>query len=214
MVDLWWLLIPVALLPVAALSGWLAARRSQNVGPSVSTGGLRSNYFRGINYLLNEQPDKAIEAFIRVLEVDSETVETHLALGNLYRRRGEVDRAIRIHQNIIARPTLRADQRNEALLELGNDYMRAGLLDRAENLFRELCDTDGYTVPALRQIIDLYQQEKDWDQAIVCARRLAGVSGEPLGRVIAHYYCEQAGTCAAEWTAREGLTNHPTSARE
>ena len=139
MVDLWWPLIPVALLPLAAVSGWFAARRSLSIEQAVSSADIRSDYFRGINYLLNEQPDKAIEAFIRVLEVDSETVETHLALGNLYRRRGEVDRAIRIHQNLIARPTLSLDQRNEALLELGHDYMSAGLLDRAENLFQELC---------------------------------------------------------------------------
>ena len=192
MVDLWWLLIPVALLPVAAVSGWFAARRSLGINQSASSADIRSDYFRGINYLLNEQPDKAIEAFIRVLEVDSETVETHLALGNLYRRRGEVDRAIRIHQNLIARPTLRRDQRNEALLELGHDYMSAGLLDRAENLFQELCETDAYTVPALRQIIDLYEQEKDWDQAISAARRLAMATGEHLSGVIAHYHCEKA----------------------
>ena len=193
MVDLWWLLIPVALLPVAAVSGWLAAaRRNLSVNQVVSSADIRSDYYRGINYLLNEQPDKAIEAFIRVLEVDSETVETHLALGNLYRRRGEVDRAIRIHQNLIARPTLNLDQRNEALLELGHDYMSAGLLDRAENLFQELSDTDAYTVPALRQMIDLYEQEKDWDQAIVSARSLAKATGEYLGGVIAHYYCEKA----------------------
>ena len=189
MIEVWWLLIPVALLPVAALSGWFVSRRRGNVPASV---GMRSDYFRGINYLLNEQPDKAIEAFIRVLEVDSETVETHLALGNLYRRRGEVDRAIRIHQNLIARPTLHQAQRNEALLELGHDYMSAGLLDRAERLFQELCDIDDYTVPALRRIIDLYEQEKDWDQAIVCASRLAKATGEDFRVVTAHYYCEQA----------------------
>ena len=192
MVDLLWLLIPVALLPVAAVSGWLSARRSVDLNRATSPGDIRSDYFRGINYLLNEQPDKAIEAFIRVLEVDSETVETHLALGNLYRRRGEVGRAIRIHQNLIARPTLSKDQRNEALLELGHDYMSAGLLDRAENLFQELCEADAHTIPALRQVIDLYEQEKDWDQAIVSAQRLAKATGENLGGVIAHYYCEKA----------------------
>ena len=192
MVDLWWVLIPVALLPIAALSGWFAARRSLSGSQASSAADLRSDYFRGINYLLNEQPDKAIEAFIRVLEVDSETVETHLALGNLYRRRGEVDRAIRIHQNLIARPAMSVDQRNEALLELGQDYMSAGLLDRAENLFQELGEADPYTVPALRQIIDIYEQEKDWDQAIKCARRLEQATGEELGGVIAQYHCEKA----------------------
>lgn len=192
MSDLLWL-IPIALLPVAAASGWLAARRSQRrQKEDSSTKRFQPDYFRGINYLLNEQPDKAIEAFIRVLEVDSETVETHLALGNLYRRRGEVDRAIRIHQNLIARPTLSLEQRNEALLELGYDYMSAGLLDRAENLFQELCETDSYAIQALREVIDIYEQEKDWDKAISSSRRLELATGEQLGSVIAHYYCEKA----------------------
>ena len=191
MTDWLWYLVPTVLLPVAALSGWWVARRGQAGHSAGRTDGLRSDYFRGINYLLNEQPDKAIEAFIRVLEVDSETVETHLALGNLYRRRGEVDRAIRIHQNLIARPTLRLDQRNEALLELGQDYMSAGLLDRAENLFQELCETESFKTQALTQNLIIYEQEKDWDQAIATARRLEKVTGEKQAAVIAHYYCEK-----------------------
>lgn len=188
MTELLWLL-----LPVAAVSGWYAARRA----PGDDTGtaspkSLRSHYFKGINYLLNEQPDKAIEVFIKVLEVDSETVETHMALGNLYRRRGEVDRAIRIHQNLIARSNLSVEQRNEALLELGQDYMSAGLLDRAENLFRELVDADVFTVQALRQLIDIYEQEQDWDNAIESSRKLEKATGNQLGRIMAQYYCEKA----------------------
>ena len=119
MLDLLWLL-----LPLAAASGWLAARRSLR-RTEVANGKYTPAYFKGLNYLLNEQPDKAIDVFIQMAEVDSETVETHLALGNLFRRRGEVERAIRIHQNLIARPTLNRDQRAQALLELGQDYMRA-----------------------------------------------------------------------------------------
>lgn len=181
------------LLPVAAVSGWYLARRmSPGNGANGTTNGLRSDYFKGINYLLNEQPDKAIEVFIKVLEVDSETVETHLALGNLYRRRGEVDRAIRIHQNLIARDSLSPEQRNEALLELGQDYLSAGLLDRAEDLFQELASTDTYRVQALRQLIDIYEQEKDWDNAVESARKLEKVTGNQLGGVIAHYHCEVA----------------------
>ena len=160
--------------------------------PAGAADDLRSNYFKGINYLLNEQPDKAIEAFIEVLEVDSETVETHLALGNLYRRRGEVDRAIRIHQNLIARPSLVAQQRSEALLELGHDYLSAGLLDRAENLLQELVDDGSYRVQALRQLIDIYEQEKDWEKAIDSANKLQKATGNQLGAVIAHYHCELA----------------------
>jgi lipopolysaccharide biosynthesis regulator YciM len=119
-------------------------------------------------------------------------VETHLALGNLYRRRGEVDRAIRIHQNLIARPSLESDQRSEALLELGHDYLSAGLLDRAENLLQELAESGGYRVQALRQLIDIYEQEKDWVRAIDSARLLEKATGNQLGPIVAHYQCELA----------------------
>jgi lipopolysaccharide biosynthesis regulator YciM len=179
------------LLPVAALSGWWLGRSRSNASDTAGEE-LRSDYFRGINYLLNEQPDKAIEVFIKVLEVDQETVETHLALGNLYRRRGEVDRAIRIHQNLVARESLDEAQRSEALLELGQDYLSAGLLDRAEDLFQELSQAPSYRVQALRQLIDIYEQEKDWEKAIESSRDLEQVTGNQLGAVIAHYLCEQA----------------------
>lgn len=181
------------LLPVAAASGWIAAHRA--LGREARRSGrvtLSSEYFKGINYLLNEQPDKAIDVFIKVLEVDSETVETHLALGNLYRRRGEVDRAIRIHQNLVARSTMSDEQRYEALLELSQDYLSAGLLDRAENLFRELVDAGRYSVQALRQLIDIYEQENDWDLAVGCARELERATGSDLGNVVSQYLCEQA----------------------
>ena len=181
------------LLPVAAGTGWWAARNTRRgAARDPENGGLRSDYFKGINYLLNEQPDKAIEVFIEFLEVDSETVETHLALGNLYRRRGDVDHAIRIHQNLISRDSLDATQRTEALLELGQDYLSAGLLDRAEDLFKELVEAEDYRVQALRQLIDIYEQEKDWPKAIASARRLEKITGNQLGGIIAHYCCEQA----------------------
>jgi lipopolysaccharide assembly protein B len=182
--ELLWLL-----LPVAAASGWFMARRSATRGTQRG-GELSSEYFKGLNYLLNEQPDEAIEVFIRMLEVDSDTVETHLALGNLFRRRGEVDRAIRIHQNLIARPTLSKQQRTEALLELGQDYMRAGLFDRAESLFQELVENTAHLVPALQQLLAIYQQEKDWEQAVATARQLGVASGKPMNATIAQFYCE------------------------
>lgn len=179
------------LLPVAAFSGWWIGRRS---GGRAGEGNprLSSAYFKGLNYLLNEQPDRAIEAFVQMLEMDSETVETHLALGNLFLQRGEVDRAIRIHQNLIARPTLTRDQRKQALFELGRDYMRAGLLDRAESLFLELVDDSDYGTPSLEQLVEIYQQEKEWEKAIETARRLDGRSGRDMRRVIAHFHCELA----------------------
>ena len=139
MTELWFYLM-VALLPLAAISGYRFGRRASAKHESTVQGGLSKRYFVGLNFLLNEQPDKAIDTFVKMLEVDSETVETHLALGNLFRKRGEVDRAIRLHQNLIARPSLAPEARKMALLELGLDYMAAGLFDRAESLFKELID--------------------------------------------------------------------------
>ena len=184
-----WLLLPVA----TALAGWYAGRstaRRQDTGRSYPP--LAADYFKGINYVLNEQPDKAIEAFIKVLEVDSETAETHLALGRLYRQRGEVDRAIRIHQNLIARESLELEQRHAALLELGRDYWAAGLFDRAEAIYAELVDSDEYQVQALQQLTEIYEQEKDWSQAISTARQLEQATGRTLAPVIAQYCCEEA----------------------
>lgn len=180
------------LLPVAALSGWLLGRREVRDGGRQFSR-LSSDYFKGLNFLLNEQPDKAIEVFIHMLEVDSDTVDTHFAVGNLFRRRGEVDRAIRIHQNLIARPTLSRQQRDQALYELGNDYMRAGLLDRAENLFQELvAESTAYRPQALRQLLDIYQQEKEWHKAIAVGQRLQGMGTEGISPIIAQFFCEQA----------------------
>jgi len=178
------------LLPIAAISGWVIGRRGQSTESAMQKSEIPIDYIKGLNYLLNEQPDKAIDVFIQMLDVNSETVETHLALGSLFRRRGEVDRAIRIHQNLIARPTLNSEQRMQALNELGQDYMRAGLLDRAEALFEELIESGPLTTNALHQLIDIYQQEKDWDKAIDAAKRLATKTGQSEDMHIAHYYCE------------------------
>src|SRR3990172_4271983 len=196
--DLLWLL-----LPLAAASGWYVARLEQKRRVQKSLD-LPSAYFTGLNFLLNEQPDKAIEVFIRVLEVNSDTVETHLALGNLFRRRGEVERAIRIHQNLIARPTLDKEQRSQALLELGQDYFKAGLFDRAENLFLELAEIRAHSEQALRLLLHIYQQEKEWEKAISVVRKLARVSGRNMNSMIAHFYCE----LAEQDIAR---SNHPSA---
>ncbi|MCP5409595.1 MAG: lipopolysaccharide assembly protein LapB [Chromatiaceae bacterium] len=184
--DILWLL-----LPVAAASGWYAAKRNARM-TEVPRNDYTPAYFKGLNFLLNEQPDKAIDVFVQMLEVDSETVETHLALGNLFRRRGEVDRAIRIHQNLIARPTLNRGHRAQALLELGQDYMRAGLFDRAENLFNELDEMKSHQEPALQNLLIIYQQEKDWEKCLQVASRLGQISGRSLKLERAHYYCELA----------------------
>ncbi|MCC6301464.1 MAG: lipopolysaccharide assembly protein LapB [Gammaproteobacteria bacterium] len=179
------------LLPVAAASGWFAAHRFQIRG---RTAGFRiePEYFKGLNYLLNEQPDKAIEVLVQLVEIDSETVEPHFALGNLFRRQGEVDRAIRIHQNLVARPQLTRAQCNRALFELGRDYYQAGLLDRAENLFRELVERDPRNSEALRLLGAIYEQENEWEKAIAVVSALDG--NRP---VLANYYCELAARALA-----------------
>jgi len=195
MLDLLWLL-----LPVAALSGWWIGRRTpRSQRAPLPCQDINTEYFRGLNFLLNEQPDKAIEVFIRMVEVDNETVETHLALGNLFRRRGEVDRAIRIHQNLIARPTLDMEQRGLALLELGQDYMRAGLLDRAEGILREVDEKyPAHSVRALRLLLEIYQQEKEWESAIEIARRLEKATRASRRSEIAQFECELAEAAIAE----------------
>lgn len=180
------------LLPVAAVSGWWIGSRQQAAEKSPVGGDFSSDYFKGLNYLLGEQPDKAIDVFVKMLEVDSETVETHLALGNLFRRRGEVDRAIRIHQNLMARPVLSREQRAFALFELGRDYLHAGMLGRAESLFLELLAQGSHRGEALARLLDIYQQEKSWDKAIDAAQRLENVSGRRMDDLVAQFYCELA----------------------
>ena len=187
MQDLLWLL-----LPVAAASGWWAARRSQKKQSNRACFDVSSDYFKGLNFLLNEQPDKAIEVFLRMAEVDKDTAETHLALGSLFRRRGEVDRAIRIHQNLIARPTLSSEQRALALFELGEDYMKAGWLDRAEHLFLELLELKAMVSSSLGRLIEIYQQEQDWQKAIEISQQYDSETSSNSGLVVAHYYCELA----------------------
>ncbi|MCC5792910.1 MAG: lipopolysaccharide assembly protein LapB [Legionellaceae bacterium] len=186
MVNLWPLL-----LPAAAFSGWIAARKSLRQTESDQNNRLSREYVVGLNYLLNEQPDKAVDIFIRLLEVDSETVETHLALGSLFRRRGEVDRAIRIHQNLIARPQLSLAERKEALMALGQDYMSAGVFDRAERIFLEVVDLGGQgEARSLQELMAIYEQEKAWDKALRTLCKLESTTGQTLAIQAAHYYCE------------------------
>lgn len=181
------------LLPIAAISGWYLGKRSQGNAFHPKSGPLSSDYYVGLNFLLNEQPDKAVDAFIRMLDASPDSVETTLALGNFFRRRGEVDRAIRIHQSLVAKPNLTPNQRSQSLLELAQDYMRAGMYDRAESLLLEITNSVGFQLDvSLRHLIDIYEREKDWEKAIQVAERLQAVSKQSMGQEIAHYYCELA----------------------
>ncbi|MFZ5512857.1 MAG: lipopolysaccharide assembly protein LapB [Pseudomonadota bacterium] len=184
--ELWWLLA----FPLFFVLGWVAARIDiKHLVRESRT--LPRSYFRGLNFLLNEQPDKAIDAFLEAVKVDPETVELHFALGNLFRRRGETDRAIRMHQSLVDRDGLNEEQRLNALSELGQDFLKAGLLDRAEEIFLRLKGTT-LNEGALGYLLEIYQQEKEWRKAIDIARQLPSHSGHLWHKEIANFYCELA----------------------
>ena len=189
------------LIPVFFGLGWAAARVDMRQVVHESRAMPRS-YFQGLNFLLNEQPDKAIDSFLEVAKVDSQTVELHFALGNLFRRRGETERAIRMHQNLIDLPDLEERIRLQALSELGQDYLKAGLLDRAEEIFNKLLGS-ALEEDAKRNLLEIYQSEKEWLKAVAIARELPDVASH---REIAEYYCELA--------ANEIMRSRPDAARE
>jgi len=174
-----------------AAAGWALGRFDERDGEEPAPP-LNIDYLKGLNFLLNEQTDQALEHFLKMVRVDDRTIETHFALGSLFRRRGEIDRAIRIHQNIIARPDLAAEQRDQALFSLAKDYLKAGLLDRAENMFVRLSQGSRYQVEALERLCRIYEQEHEWQKAIVSGQKLETLSGRSLELQIAHYYCELA----------------------
>lgn len=184
--DFWWLLV----IPVAFAFGWIASRYDLKTLLSENAN-LPRSYFRGLNFLLNEQHDKAIDAFIEVAKLDPETIELHFALGNLFRRRGETDRAIRVHQNLLSRPDLPAAERDHALFELGQDYLKAGLLDRAEETFRSLSAGE-YALGAQRALLTIYEIEKDWTKSIATAEHIESMGAATLNKEVAQFHCELA----------------------
>ncbi|WP_038764760.1 lipopolysaccharide assembly protein LapB [Burkholderia pseudomallei] len=212
--DFWWLLA----IPVAFALGWMASRYDLNKLLS-ERANLPRSYFRGLNFLLNEQPDKAIDAFIEVAKLDPETVELHFALGNLFRRRGETDRAIRVHQNLLSRNDLPVSERDHALFELGQDFLKAGLLDRAEETFHMLAEGD-YALDAQRALLTIYEIEKDWTKSIDTAARIEAMGAPRLTTEISQFHCELAQDAlqrkSAELAAehlRDALAVNPQNAR-
>ncbi|MCW0209775.1 lipopolysaccharide assembly protein LapB [Achromobacter veterisilvae] len=181
----WWLIF----VPVLFALGWLAARFDIRQMLR-ETRSLPDSYFRGLNFLLNEEPDRAIDAFVEVAKLDPETTELHFALGSLFRRRGEMERAIRVHQSLLNRSDLPSAEREHAQHELAQDFLKAGMLDRAENGFEQLKDTR-YALPALRSLIRIFESEHDWPRAIEAVKTLQGLVDEPVPQIV-HYYCEQA----------------------
>lgn len=180
------------LLPIAAAYGWYMGNRNARHERQKQSHHLSRQYVTGLNLLLSDQSDKAVDHFIELLQVDSETIDTHLALGNLFRSRGEVDRAIRIHQNLIARPNLTVEQRNLAMQQLAKDYMVAGFFDRAEKIFEELVEEPEHREAALQQLVTIYQQTREWSKAIARASALVKLGKNKLKPDIAHYWCELA----------------------
>jgi lipopolysaccharide biosynthesis regulator YciM len=188
-------------LPLFFVLGWAAARIDIRHLVKESRA-LPRSYFRGLNFLLNEQPDRAIESFVEAVRVDPETVELHFALGSLFRRRGETDRAIRMHQSLIDRHDLPQDLKLQALSELGQDFLKAGLLDRAEEIFDKLRESPR-AEDAKRNLLEIYQLEKDWEKAIAIAAELPDFASQ---KEVAEYYCELA--------AAEMIRSHPDAATE
>lgn len=186
MFETWWLLV----LPLVFGLGWMAARLDLRQLIS-EQGALPRSYFKGLNFLLNEQPDQAIDAFVEVARLDPETTELHFALGALFRRRGETERAIRVHQNLATRPDLPEPEREHALYELGQDFLRAGLLDRAEESLRRLM-SGPYAASAKRVLLELYEVEKEWQKAIEAARELQTLEQKDYRVQIAQFCCELA----------------------
>lgn len=190
--EYWWLLA----LPLFFALGWLAARMDIKQLLTESSA-LPAAYFKGLNFLIKEQHDKAIEAFIEAAQSNTESLELHFALGSLFRLRGEIDRAIHLHHNLLERPQLSEVQKFAIMAELAQDHLKAGLFDRAEELFRELCASPSYHQPALRSLLDIYIRERDWTRAIATATDLESLSGVPFRKEIAQFHCELAVEAAA-----------------
>ena len=180
----------VALLPIAAGCGWFYCDKTKG-GRSDSAKTISSfEYFHGLNHMLNEEQDKAIEAFIKLIEVKQDRFETHLILGNLFRRTGDATRAIRVHKNLILRFDLPLPTRMMAYVELIKDYMDAGVLDRAEQLCLELVEKGEVNSEILSLLLRVYQTERKWLKAIEVARQLEGLYQFQISKDISHYYAE------------------------
>jgi lipopolysaccharide assembly protein B len=184
--EYWWLLA----LPLFFTLGWIAARVDIKQLLSESTA-LPAAYFKGLNFLISDQHSKAVDAFSEAIEANTDSLELHFALGSLFRRTGETDRAINMHLNMLDKKELTENQKSAVKAELAQDYLKAGLFDRAEELFKGLDDTR-YRQPALRALLEIYVREREWLQSIETATELERLSGVPFRIEIAQYYCELA----------------------
>lgn len=180
------------LLPIAAAYGWYMGRRSAQQDQQQEANRLSRGYVDGVDFLLSNQQDKAVDLFLDIVKEDSGAFEAHLTLGNLFRSKGEVDKAIRIHQSIMESTAISFEQRLLAIQQLGRDYMAAGLYDRAEDMFNQLLDEEDFVEDALQQLLIIYQSTSDWGKAIDIAERLVKLGRIEFRAEIAQFYCELA----------------------
>lgn len=190
--DLSWILLG---LPLAFALGWLASRLDVRQMRAENRQAPKA-YFRGLNLLLNEQQDEAIDAFIAAMQADPDTAELHFALGSLFRRRGEYVRAVRVHEHLLARADLSAADHDRARWALAQDFLKAGLLDRAEQALRAL-ERSAFACEALLALLGIYERSRDWVQAADIARELQSRGQGDFSHRLAHYLCEQASATLA-----------------
>ena len=190
-IETWWLFA----LPIVFALGWVGARwdmRLEKRENEIERLAQQKSTFKGLNLLLNEEPDKAIDALVQIAQLDPETTELHFALGSLFRRRGETERAIRVHQHLANRDDLSSRHRDHAAYELGRDFLRAGLLDRAETSLNQVSPQSKFGIPAKESLLEMYQVEKDWAKAIVASQELEALQNKGREKEIAHFHCELA----------------------
>ena len=183
--ELWYLI----LVPLLFAAGWFA--RSFDIKEKQTIANEKDTLYKGVDLLLSNKQDQAIDAFINLVKLDPDTVEMHFSLAGLFRRRGEFDRAIKIHNVLVNREDLPKKIRSRALYELGEDYLKAGLWDRAEECFLKLSDTsESYKTIARKELLHIYETEKEWQRAIDEANIIQRQSGEDQSTRIAQLYCE------------------------
>ncbi|MFT5224391.1 MAG: lipopolysaccharide biosynthesis regulator YciM [Polaribacter sp.] len=201
-----WLL---SLVLFAIFIGWILGRWKpiKKADATNQLDNCSDSYALGLNYLLSDDSENAIKVFTKIIEVNPNTIEVHLSLGNLFRSKGEVDRAIKVHQNLLARPDLSRNHRNTAIEALANDYLKAGLLDRAEKLFRELIQLDSNNLTAYRYLLDLYITEKSWDEAVDCAQVLFDRKYLGASTALSQCLCETAEKAVSKGSRKKARVN-------
>nr|WP_136252233.1 lipopolysaccharide assembly protein LapB [Ningiella ruwaisensis] len=182
------------LLPVAAAYGWVMGRYTLRRAQRKQSSILSNHYYKGLNFLLSDQADKAVDTFMKMISVNNDTIETHIAMGNFFRHRGELDRAIRVHQNLVSREEINKRQEALALVELGTDYLLAGFLERAESVFIQLLEDEKHFNTAQAKLFSIYQVTKEWYKAVELASRSLKITpnDEFMYLLLSHFYCEQA----------------------